>query len=182
MRRMVAQCLVAAALMLGADRRDAVAGRSCGSGSAQCRPSARQPGADGPVLWIPRLLWSAPVLRRPTLLWSGSPLLRAARLLWRPALLWAGTRLLRAWSALLRSAGLLPLTGRTSHGGIGQHASAVTPASGNCMWRPPTPAVDDDRKVNWLVTPAADSCSDSAQVDDVDTGDNKVPVLEAAPV
>ncbi len=56
-------------------------------------------------------------------------------------------------------------------------------ASGYCTRRAPSPAAEDDRKVYWPVTHAADSCGDGAQVDvdTVDTSDN-VPALEDARV
>jgi hypothetical protein len=56
-------------------------------------------------------------------------------------------------------------------------------SSGYCTRRAPSPAAEDDRKVYWPVTHAADSCGDGAQVDvdTVDTSDN-VPALEDARV
>ena len=55
-------------------------------------------------------------------------------------------------------------------------------AGGYCTRRAPAPSAEDDRKVYWRVTHAADSCGDGAQVDDVDTSDDEVLALEAAPV
>jgi hypothetical protein len=56
-------------------------------------------------------------------------------------------------------------------------------ASGYCTQRSPSPVAENDRKVYWPVTHAADSCGDGAQaeVDTVDTSDN-VPALEDARV
>jgi hypothetical protein len=54
-------------------------------------------------------------------------------------------------------------------------------ASGYCTRRAPAPATEDDRKVYWPVTNAADSCGAGAQVE-VDTNDDEVPALKDAPV